>query len=289
MPVQPYLFAASPPLPLSIEEEEEEEKCTGVPKMDKVYGRGLMRQDHKWGGEGERNLSTQLSQRHSCRTEKETEMIEVMALSVVLLIGATINAVHAEGLVNYTPHLTSEKIGGKITASTFVLEQPRCVFNKSVDPTDGIWLVVALSKAVDSFTNPKAPEDLPYQAFEKNSYYMTLNTVISNYPCPKESKNIAVLRVGSETECVLDRSRPDCNGPLPGPGPYRVKFLVMNSTDFIKESKWSDPITLIQERNPNSIVVEPRRRRIGTIAIATILSILSAIVLAAFIAALIYK
>ncbi|XP_063147176.1 uroplakin-3b-like protein 1 [Candoia aspera] len=190
-------------------------------------------------------------------------------------------------LVNYIPHLTSEEMGGKITASTFVLEQPRCVFNESV--VNMIWLVVALSKDVDKFVNPKAPEGLPYQSFEKNSYYMTLNTTTSNYPCPEKSDQITVLRVGSETACVLDHSRPDCNGPLPGPGPYRVKFLVMNSTDVIMESKWSNPITLIQGRNPNSIVVGPKQRRTGTIIIATILSILFAILLAALIAALIYK
>ncbi|XP_013923965.1 PREDICTED: uroplakin-3b-like [Thamnophis sirtalis] len=193
-------------------------------------------------------------------------------------------------LVNYVPHLTSEEMEGKITTSTFALQQPRCVFNKLVNATDVIWLVVALSDAIKSFKAPKTPEALPYQSFRKNYFYMTLNTTVSNYPCPEKSNDITILRVGSETECVVDPSRPDCNGPLAGPGPYRVRFLAMNSTGvIIKESKWSDPIRLIQGRNPDRIVVKPRRRRTETNVIISILSILSAILLAALIAAFIYK
>ncbi|XP_015679791.1 uroplakin-3b [Protobothrops mucrosquamatus] len=218
-------------------------------------------------------------------------MMEVMAVFMVLLIGTTINAAHAEELIDYTPHLTTEEIAGKITASTFTLQQPRCVFYKVVSPSDVIWLVVALSTAVKTFKNPSTPEDLPYQFFDTHHVYMTLNTTVSNYPCPEKSEDdeITILRVGTETQCVLDLSRPDCNGPLPGPGPYRVKFLVMNSTSVIKESKWSDPIKLIQGKNPDSIIVRPRRRRTETTIIATILPILFAILLAALIAALIYK
>ncbi|XP_034276800.1 uroplakin-3b-like [Pantherophis guttatus] len=217
-------------------------------------------------------------------------MMEALAVSMVLLIGITINATRAGDLVDYTPHLTSEEMEGKITASTFALQQPRCVFNKVVDPADVIWLVVALSEAVKSFKNPKTPGDLPYQSFAKNYFYMTLNTTVSNYPCPEKSDDIAILRVGSETECVVDLWRPDCNGPLPGPGPYRVRFLAINSTGVVvKESKWSDPITLIRGRNPDRIVAKPRRRRTETNVIITILSILSAILVAALIAAFIYK
>uniref|UniRef100_A0A8C7E371 Uncharacterized protein n=1 Tax=Naja naja TaxID=35670 RepID=A0A8C7E371_NAJNA len=154
---------------------------------------------------------------------------------------------------------------------------------------DQIWLVVGFSEAVKSFQNDKSPKDLPYQSFATNNFYMTLNVTESSYSCPKDINDIAVLRVGSETKCVKDLWRPDCNGPLPGPGPYRVKFLAMNSTSVIKESKWSDPITLIQGKNPDKIVVQPRRRRIETSIIVTILSILSAILLAALIATFIYN
>ncbi|XP_026528217.1 uroplakin-3b-like [Notechis scutatus] len=216
-------------------------------------------------------------------------MMDVLAVSMVLLIGITIHAVHAEELVDYTPHLTSEEMAGKITTSTFVLQQPNCVFKEVASPTDQIWLVVGLSEAVQSFKNLPSLKNLTYQSFATNDFYMTLNVTMSSYSCPENPNEIAVLRVGAETTCVTDLWRPYCNGPLPGPGPYRVRFLAMNSTSIKAESKWSDPITLIQGKSHDRIDVKPRRRRIGTTIIATILSILSAILLAALIATFIYK
>uniref|UniRef100_A0A670JX34 Uroplakin 3B n=1 Tax=Podarcis muralis TaxID=64176 RepID=A0A670JX34_PODMU len=142
--------------------------------------------------------------------------------------------------VGYTPRLTSKDLAGKITSSTFTLEQPRCVFNKFVTATDEIWLLVARSSGTLC--------ELPYQSFENNSCYMTLGTAPANYPCPaEESSKLTVLRVGNEVDCKTDPARPDCNGPLPEPGPYRVKFLAFNSGGPIAESRWSDPITLIQD------------------------------------------
>lgn len=47
--------------------------------------------------------------------------------------------------LGYIPQLTTENIEGKTTASTFVLDQPRCIFDNSVDSSKGIWLVVAKS------------------------------------------------------------------------------------------------------------------------------------------------
>ncbi|XP_061460683.1 uroplakin-3b isoform X2 [Rhineura floridana] len=179
---------------------------------------------------------------------------------------------------------------GKITTSTFVLDQPRCVFNNVVKEDDDIWLVVAYSSEVDKFKPPRLPLELPFQELKKNSFYMTLSTVEGNYPCPEEdSNNLNVLRVGSETSCTWDLSRPDCNGPLPDPGPYRVKFVVMNNQGNTTETKWSEPITLIQGKSPDSIDTSPVRRRTGVTIIASILSILFAILLAAFIATLCYK
>uniref|UniRef100_A0A8D2KRE8 Uncharacterized protein n=1 Tax=Varanus komodoensis TaxID=61221 RepID=A0A8D2KRE8_VARKO len=133
--------------------------------------------------------------------------------------------------VNYKPRLTSEKVAGRITASTFVLEQPRCIFNEVVKPTDNVWLVVALSEGTlrflvpDELPIPLSARELPYQSFGSNSSYMTLKTPVTNYPCPdpgEASEALTVLRVGSETGCITDLSWPDCNGPLPGPGPYNA-------------------------------------------------------------------
>lgn len=85
-------------------------------------------------------------------------------------------------------------------------------------------LLTPLPAAVDSFDNSVGP-GTPERAFQRfpasAPAYMTLNTTRINYPCTKASGEITVLRVGSETSCARDESRPTCNGPLPGPGPYR--------------------------------------------------------------------
>ncbi|XP_042298822.1 uroplakin-3b-like [Sceloporus undulatus] len=216
----------------------------------------------------------------------------MMFLSTVILVGLALRTVAAEVPSEYTPRLTSENIGGRITASTFVLDQPRCVFNDAVNATDEIWLLVARSNALNNFTLPRSPNELPYQQFEKNSFYTTLNTIPANYPCPdpaQPSNQLAILRVGNEVKCASDPTRPDCNGPLPGPGPYRVKFLAFNSEGVTAETKWSSEIPLTQGKNPATIDTWPGRRSAGMIVITTILSILSAILVAALIAALLYK
>uniref|UniRef100_K7FJX3 Uroplakin 3B n=1 Tax=Pelodiscus sinensis TaxID=13735 RepID=K7FJX3_PELSI len=119
---------------------------------------------------------------------------------------------------------------------------------------------------------------------------MTMGTSSLNYPCEKSSGQITVLRVGNETGCVSDTTRPDCNGPLPGLGPYRVKFLAMSPvTGPTAETRWSDPILLKAGKDPATIDTWPGKRSAGMIVITTILSILLAILLACFIAALTYR
>lgn len=159
--------------------------------------------------------------------------------------------------LSYKPTLASSSLGGLITTSTFTLEQPRCVFSE--DPSNPvIWLVVTTPKgrwgavgsspgqgcaqgspsspqgsiltpvpipaAVPIFNDsiePGSPERA-FQGFPSSApAYMTLNTTLLNYPCTKRPGDITVLRVGSETNCAEDETRPTCNGPLPGPGPYR--------------------------------------------------------------------
>lgn len=48
-------------------------------------------------------------------------------------------------LIPYTPQITARDLGGKVTATTFSLEQPRCVFDEHASSNDTIWLVVAFS------------------------------------------------------------------------------------------------------------------------------------------------
>ncbi|NXX48946.1 UPK3L protein, partial [Tricholaema leucomelas] len=196
---------------------------------------------------------------------------------------------HTTETINYTPTLASPDLGGLITASTFVLEQPRCVFKDLT--TEEIWLVVAVPDAVKDFNNSLAP-GTPERAFQEfpnaTPAYMTLNTTLLNYPCPKPSEDITVLRVGSETSCANDASRPNCNGPLPNPGTYQVKFLAWNGSSPVAETRWSAPITLRTAKQPSSIPVPGSGHSAGMIALTTILSILFAILLAGLLAMLVF-
>lgn len=51
----------------------------------------------------------------------------------------------AAELIPYKPQITAWDLGGKVTATTFSLEQPRCVFDGHASANDTIWLVVAFS------------------------------------------------------------------------------------------------------------------------------------------------
>ncbi|XP_056362897.1 uroplakin-3b-like protein 1 isoform X2 [Oenanthe melanoleuca] len=212
------------------------------------------------------------------------------ARTMLPLLLLLLPAAHGIAQLGYTPALTTEPpLGGKKTASTFVLDQPRCVFNDYGNAD--IWLVVALDGATSSFNNtdrPGSPE-IAFQSFpDPARAYMTLNATLANYPCPKPAGDITVLRVGSETSCAQDDTRPTCNGPLPGPGPYRVKFLALEGSVPVAETFWSDPIRLTEAESPNTISTTGSGHSAGMIAITTILSILFAVLLAGLVAMLIF-
>ncbi|KAM6118413.1 uroplakin-3b-like protein 1 [Phoenicopterus ruber ruber] len=207
-------------------------------------------------------------------------------LPLLLLLLAT---AHGLDKVQYRPMLASPTLGGLTTASTFVLDQPRCIFT-TVNTTTVIWLVVATPEAVANFDNNVGPgtSERNFQEFPRSvRAYMTLNTTILNYPCPKPPGEITVLRVGSETSCIGDMGRPTCNGPLPGPGPYRVKFLALEDSKPVAETDWSDPISLRTAQSSSSIPTMGSGRSAGMIALTSILSILFAILLASLVAVLV--
>ncbi|NXH10400.1 UPK3L protein, partial [Bucco capensis] len=209
--------------------------------------------------------------------------------TMVLLLLLLLATAHGLDKLEYIPVLASSNLGGLTTTSTFVLQQPRCVFEGRASAD--IWLVVAIPDAIHDFNNSLGP-GTPERAFQefptKAPAYMTLNTTILNYPCPKPPGEITVLRVGSETSCAKDKLRPTCNGPLPSPGPYRVKFLALEGSEPVAETRWSMPITLRTARQPSSIPETGNRHSAGMIALTTILSILFAILLAALLAMLVF-
>lgn len=193
-------------------------------------------------------------------------------------------------LIPYTPQITARDLEGKVTATTFSLEQPRCVLDGHANATDTLWLVVAFSNASGDFQNPQTLAEIPASPrLLTDGHYMTLPLSPDQLPCEDfvGGGGIQVLRVGNDPHCLPDLQQPSyCNAPLPGPGPYRVKFLRMDTRGSPQaQTRWSDPITLHQGKSPGSIDTWPGRRSGDMIVITSILSSLAGLLLLAFLAA----
>ncbi|OPJ78731.1 uroplakin-3b [Patagioenas fasciata monilis] len=103
---------------------------------------------------------------------------------------------------------------------------------------------------------------------------MTLEASVAAYACSAPSS--AVLRVGGDTACGGQGDRDPCNGPLPSPGPYRVKFLVMGCHGPKAETRWSDPILLRRAGSPSTIDPRPGHCGSDTVVMAALLTSLGA-------------
>ncbi|NXJ13265.1 UPK3B protein, partial [Odontophorus gujanensis] len=175
-------------------------------------------------------------------------------------------------LVPYVPRLPPGAMSGKVTASTFALERPCCIFEPLANASDAVWLVVAFADASATFKNPTSGAEVPpYEALPTARAYMTLEMAAAAYGC--SAPGAAVLRVGGDTAC---HGRAPCNGPLPSPGPYRVKFLLMSCHGPRAETKWSDPILLRRARSLSTIDPTPAHRSSTAVIIAAILASLGA-------------
>ncbi|XP_075421011.1 uroplakin-3b [Tenrec ecaudatus] len=209
---------------------------------------------------------------------------------LLLLVLSWLRPSRSLDLIPYTPQITAWNLEGKVTASTFSLEQPRCVLDGHAQATDTIWLVVAFSNASRDFQNPKTLAEIPaFPELLTSGHYMTLPLSPMQLPCTDPAgggSSIPLLRVGNNARCLADRQLTYCNGPLPSPGPYRVKFLLMDARGAPRaETRWSDPIVLLRGRAPSSIDTWPGRRSGGMIVISSVLSSLAGLLLLAFLAA----
>ncbi|NWH66717.1 UPK3B protein, partial [Geococcyx californianus] len=174
-------------------------------------------------------------------------------------------------LLPYVPRVPPAALPGKLTATTFALERPHCVFDRHANASDSVWLVVAFANASAAFRNPASRAHVPcYERLPTTRSYMTLETAAAAYACSSPSP--AVLRVGGDTACGHQGGRDPCNGPLPSPGPYRVKFLVMGCHGPKAETRWSDPILLRRAGSPSTINPAPTRRGSKVVIIAAVLA-----------------
>ncbi|NWR81446.1 UPK3B protein, partial [Centropus unirufus] len=173
-------------------------------------------------------------------------------------------------LLPYVPRVPPVALPGKLTATTFALERPCCVFDRHAAASDTVWLVVAFANgearghapwgwgrgdprhgrsarcvpaASAAFRNPPSRASVPrYAQLPTARSYMIPEATAATSAC--SSPHAAVLRVGGDTACGDRGGQDPCNGPLPSPGPYRVKFLVMGCQGPKAETRWSDPILL---------------------------------------------
>ncbi|XP_054445240.1 uroplakin-3b isoform X2 [Pteronotus mesoamericanus] len=154
-----------------------------------------------------------------------------------------------------------------------------------------VWPQPCMNLASRDFQNPKTLAEIPAspQLLTTDGHYMTLPLSLDQLPCedPVGGSSISVLRVGNDPDCLADlRQPPYCNAPLPGPGPYRVKFLLLDTRGSAQaETRWSEPITLHQGKSPGSIDTWPGRRSGDMIVITSVLSSLAGLLLLAFLAA----
>ncbi|NXH10399.1 UPK3B protein, partial [Bucco capensis] len=177
-------------------------------------------------------------------------------------------------LLPYVPCVPSVALLGKITATTFTLERPCCVFDPHANASDAIWLVVAFANASATFRNPQTQADVPlYEGLPTTGSYMTLEATAAAYTCSAASPG--VLRVGDDTGCGGKGNQEPCNGPLPSPGPYRVKFLVMDCHGPKAETRWSDPILL--RRASTLSAIDPAPMHGDSSALVVIGSILASL------------
>uniref|UniRef100_A0A8B9IQA3 Uroplakin 3B n=1 Tax=Anser cygnoides TaxID=8845 RepID=A0A8B9IQA3_ANSCY len=124
-------------------------------------------------------------------------------------------------LLPYVPRVPPGALLGKVTATTFALERPCCVFDRLANTSDAVWLVVAFANASATFRNPPSRADVPlYEGLPTAHAYMTLETAAAAYAC--SAPGPTVLRVGGDTACGGQHGQAACNGPLPSPGPYRT-------------------------------------------------------------------
>ncbi|XP_075706538.1 uroplakin-3b [Rhinoderma darwinii] len=189
-----------------------------------------------------------------------------MSFHSLLWLLFTLSAV-AVDISYYTPQLTISPLQGRVTVSTFILDNPQCLFDRT--SSNVVWLIVANQTVI--LSDSDFTKSAPYSSFERLGYYRTLNNIESSYPCNSEPQYI---RVGNDYPCT----GPDnCNGPLTSPGPYRVKFVVITSASTVmNQTQWSYPITLRQGKMASGIDTWPGGRSGGMIVITSILSILLA-------------
>ncbi|KAM4702246.1 uroplakin-3b-like [Discoglossus pictus] len=199
-------------------------------------------------------------------------------LSVAVLV-TFLSTVNGQITLPFVPTLFPNGIGS-VTSSGFNLAFPNCVFTASgISPTDTVYLLVADRNvsANLNFTNIDFQNFPSFQNRLQNGIFLTLPTPAANFGCVLTPNGLSAVRVGIDPTCILDPTRPFCNGPLTTTGPFRVRFIVVNENGtVVAQTLWSDDINLRRPRDPSSINTDIVHRSASMIVITTVLAVLLA-------------
>ncbi|POI19453.1 hypothetical protein CIB84_016801 [Bambusicola thoracicus] len=114
---------------------------------------------------------------------------------LLLLLLAT---AHGLDVLSYKPTLVGDNVKGNVTGSTFVLEQPRCIFDKY--NTANIWLVVATRAA-------REPQSIPMRGGVRSGAMITITAILSVLLAVLLAALLATLC--SSEACGVGSFRPD--------------------------------------------------------------------------------
>ncbi|XP_078278068.1 uroplakin-3b-like protein 1 [Rhinoraja longicauda] len=220
---------------------------------------------------------------------------EMELLPQFVLLCALCGVGYAQQMIPYPPEILDVNAIGKITQTTFALEQPICVFDTFATncPLCEIWLVVDNTRTSSTFDRNMAnltPSAAMYQNFSTNGFYLTLMTARNDYRCRSNmtlNGLVYIVRVGDEVPC----STSNCNAPLSTGATIRVLYVMLDplltTNNVIAVTQWSNDIKLKDASDPNTIDTSTRRSG-GMVVITTIISILLFLLLLFFILMLVF-
>ncbi|XP_072006673.1 uroplakin-3a [Engystomops pustulosus] len=168
------------------------------------------------------------------------------------------------------------------TQNTVTLEKPFCFYT----PSANVFLYVVKDSANDKtislankYSTTNGGSTAPYAAGNFTNLDCNQN------PSTNDTNNY-VYRVGSDENCFTSTY---CNLQLDSNTKYRFMYVFYdtNNNNILYQSDWSAPITTKQGKSFGNIDTWPGRRSGGMIVLTSILSVLTFLVLAGLVAAMI--
>ncbi|XP_075190312.1 uroplakin-3b-like [Anomaloglossus baeobatrachus] len=203
-----------------------------------------------------------------------------VTLGLLLVVSIAVNA---SGVSEYIPKIT-QNITFNITDKTFVLDQPNCIFNTFT--RTNVWVVIALNQSFSALNDSDFGTPVPYSAYKNGSseYYHTLLVSAGKYPCSNsQPASDKLIQIGATSSCA---SIQFCNGELNNNYTYRVRFVLLDNMGVYNKTQWSEEIKLQKVIPFQGSIFWSSGRSGGMIVLTSILSVLLAILLVCFIAAL---